>query len=217
MNLQLTVEHGSITAEIEATEEDDYTAVLEELADFAQEHPDFVEKRDSQPSDNDQNQVETSPDSADANLSRFSDKLSTEVNGNSGEIEIENDILRPLLERLDVPEEDFIRTFEVAEDVNPRILAPEKVSGETKSERMLNAALVLSTIWQDCYGEEWLKSSVLSDALEQSGLGDRTDYIYNQDDWQKYLNKNGQGRGTKIKPTRLGEDKAEKLIKTMVN
>lgn len=217
MDIRLTVEHGAITAEIEATEEDDYTDVLEKLANFAEEHPDFVEESNSRLDEDESDQDERRSNAEDTHLSEFSEKESTELDEGNEEREIENDMLRPLLKRLDVSEGDFIRTFEVAEDVSPRILAPEKLSGETKSERMLNAALVLSTIWQDCYGEEWLKSSELSDALEQSGLGDRSDYIYNQDDWQRLLNKNGQGRGTKIKPTRLGEDKAEKLIETMVN
>lgn len=217
MNLELTVEYGSITAEIEATDEDDYTKVLEELAEFAEEHPEFVERANFQPVTNEPNQEETHPDPMDADLSEFSDDSSVGNEESSKKQEIENDMLRPLLERVNVSEGDFIRTFEVAEEVTPRILTPEQLSGETKSEKMLNAALILSTIWQDCYGEEWLKSSDLSDALEQSGLGDRTDYIYNQDDWQKLLNKNGQGRGTKIKPTRLGEDRAEELIEAMVN
>jgi hypothetical protein len=217
MNLELTVEYGSITAEIEATDEDDYTKVLEELAEFAEDHPEFVKRTDFQSVTNEPNQEKEHSESMDADLSKFSDESSIDSKENSNTQEVENDMLQPLLERLDVSEGDFIRTFEVAEDVTPRILAPEELSGETKSEQMLNAALILSTVWQDCYGREWLKSSDLSDALEQSGLGDRTDYIYNQDDWQRLLNKNGQGRGTKIKPTRLGEDRAEELIEAMVN
>lgn len=217
MDLRLTVERGSITAEIEATEDEEYTAVLEELADFVEEHPEFVKETSPHSGDAELCQNENRSDSADAALSEFGDENSTILEDNEEQNDIENEMLRILLERVEISEDNFIRTFEVAKDVKPRILVPEEVPGETKSERMLNAALVLSTIWQDCYEEEWLKSSDLSDALEQSGLGDRTDYIYNQDNWQKLLNKGGQGRGTKIKPTRLGEDKAEELIETMAN
>lgn len=215
MDLRLTIEHGAITAEIEASDGDDYREVLEELADFAEEHPDFVKSQKTE--EDDLGQSNTDSDTTETNLKEFADEPSAGSDIDSGDEEVENKMLRPLLESLDVSEDDFIRTFEVAEDVTPRILAPEKVPGETKSEKFLNAALVISKIWQDCYGEPWLKSSELSDSIEQSGLGERTDYIYSQDGWQRLLNKEGQSRGTKIQPTRLGEDKAEEVITQMVN
>ncbi|MFC7215161.1 hypothetical protein ACFQO4_13880 [Saliphagus sp. GCM10025334] len=213
MELKLTLEHGALSAQIEASEEDNYTQVLDDLATFLEDHPELAINRDVETPQEPNPEPEQSTESKDAVLAEFTE---TDSGSPSSSVEtISREILRPLLKEIDVSEDEFIRVFEVDEEVTPRILTSDDIPGETKGEKILNASLILTTIWQECYGEKWMKTSELSDSLEQSGLSNRTDYIYNQENWQAMFNKDGEKRGTKLRVTRLGKDKAEELMETL--
>lgn len=214
MELNISLEHGPLTAEIKASEEEDYEEVLEDLAGFLEDHPSLINGSSLESTKETSSNVTESKNATEASLANFSDGDDLQLEYD--EVEIENEMLRPILERVEIGEDEFMRTFEVHEDITPRILTPEDVPGESVGEKILNASLVLTTIWQDCYDEQWMKTSDLSTALEQSGMKDRVDYIYNQKNWKSLFNKEGKSRGTKLRITRLGKDKADDLIKKMV-
>lgn len=212
MELHISLEYGALNAEISASEQDDYEEVLQTLADFLNEHPQLANNLSDSPEEGSEDKSRNREKTDNAPLSQYTSKADGEKSSSDT---IENEMLRSLLGDVNVSEDDFIRTFEAHEDVAPRILKPDLVPGETKGERILNASLVITTICQECYNKNWMKTSELSNSLEQSGLSSRTDYIYNQDNWQSLLNKDGEKRGTKLRVTRLGKDKAEELIKSM--
>lgn len=208
MDISITFAEGPVEAEIEATDEDDYVSVLDDLAEFLNEHPE-LEFDSEGGAEVEVEQKSEPPQQAQATLD------SSVKKGESAE-DVENERLRAIVEHSGVPEDKITRMFELHEDVIPRILDGEAVRGDTPGVRVLNAASAILTVWQDCYGEEWMKSGKLADALEQSpNLPDRTDYIYNQNNWKSLFNRQGEGRGTELRVTRLGKDKGLEVIQEM--
>lgn len=210
MDISITFEQGPISAEIEATEDDDVMAVLNDFAAFIEQNPRLAQPSESQHRETAGSAKGTTHDSE-------AEEVGDGTGQNEANEEYDNQMLKPLLENIDVAEEDFIRLVEVHEDVTPRLLQSGKLPADSATERIYNAAAVLLTVHQTCYEEEWMKSSDLSDALVDSGLSDRTDYIYNKETWNSHFDKDGEGRGTKLRMTRLGMDMGEELIEEMAH
>lgn len=209
MKISLTFEQGPITAEVEATEEDDYAQFLEDLAEFLDDHPELVSGDGRSELDRESNGKEGGDGAEGEDEMDHTDKKESE------ELKVDNEFLRPILEEVGIEEEKFVRLFEVHEDVTPRILDADKLPGDSPGKKIMNASALILTLWQECYDETWMKTSELSDALEQSSLSDRTDYIYNQDNWKSLFDRDGEGRGTKLRVTRLGKDRSEDLMTQM--
>lgn len=207
MEVTITFNQGPLEAEIHASDEDDYRKILDDLADFVNKHPELVEKPNPG----------TTPSQTTGGRSDQAGDEAQESEGKVSSLEVENEMLRPVLRETNIDEESFIRVFEVHKDVTPRILNTEILPGDSPGKMVLNASAILLTLWQECYDETWMKSSDLSDTLEQSGISDRTDYIYNQSNWQSLFDKQGEGRGTKLRVTRLGKDEGVALMKEMVS
>lgn len=203
MKLSINFEQGPWSVEIEASEDEDYSAVISELKELFEEYE--VQEQDAHISKNEEKaESKGLPGSEDAkSLEEFAPEG---IDGSNFKECVNKSGLNP---------EDFLKLFEIERDRNPRIIGGnEVIEGSTNSEKMEKGALVLLTIWDELYGESWVKTSTLKDALRDSGLPyDRFDSVYNRSDFNRNFSREGRGRGAKLKITRVGKDEAFELMR----
>ena len=138
-----------------------------------------------------------------------SDKTPKEQEGS-----INNDKLKPILKELEMTESNFLRSFEVDEELPPRVLEGDKVPGGSDRDLMENGALILATLWRKCYGKEWISGSEMKEALNNSHLpNEHFGDVYKRSSFSKHFKEKGERKGKKIKVNRRGMDEAIEIMK----
>jgi hypothetical protein len=129
----------------------------------------------------------------------------------------ENSDYRPIIEETGLTESKLKKIIDCGDaERGPRILASNFLPGSSKQEKTLNGTVVLLTLWKSCHGVFWKNTVDIVEYLEKSGLKDeRFKRIYNEDDWDTYLQKKGEKRGTELGIVPLGEDRGFELIEEM--
>ncbi|MFB6225202.1 MAG: hypothetical protein ABEI13_01975 [Candidatus Paceibacteria bacterium] len=259
MKIDLHFEDGPISADIEAKEDDEFSDVLEELADFVVEYHKAINDEvngvgTGGRKNNDQitlDSIRNSESGTEGNLEQTEDASSSvntevsvenqavkeeSVNGDSEEeketdvkssvdkktdtpsSDVENGIYRPIVDQTGISKSRLEKVIDCGdEQKGPRILASNFLPGDSKKEKTLNGTIVLLTLWKTCHDKFWKNTADIIKNLDKSGIkDDRFKRIYNNEDWDSYLQKKGEKRGTELGIVPIGEDRGFELIEKMV-
>lgn len=254
MKVDVHFEDGPISADIEAEDEDEFSDVLDELADFINDYHKMVngdlhgtrfdwagnneqmtfdsiensgsestvgsessevvgsdsseeESPDRQKVDSDISE-DTSTDTEDDDTEETSDRSSSNA---------ESEEYRPIIKETGLSESQLRKVIDCGDaESGPRILASNFLPGGSKQETTLNGTIVLLTLWKACHDEFWKNTADIIENLERSGLkDDRFKRVYQNDDWDSYIQKKGEKRGTELGIVPIGEDRGFELIGEM--
>lgn len=150
----------------------------------------------------------TTRDTADGDTEQTSEPSGTHA---------ENEEYRPIIENTGLSESQLRKVIDCGDaDNGPRILASNFLPGGSKQETTLNGTIVLLTLWKACHEEFWKNTADIIENLEKSGLkDDRFKRIYQNEDWDSYIQKKGEKRGTELGIVPIGEDRGFELIEEM--
>lgn len=99
----------------------------------------------------------------------------------------------------------------------PQVLADKSVIGDSKAERQRNAAYMILAVWDECYGEERMKTSDFKDILTMSGISDNN--LYNA--WvgagKGDFHSTGQGPSATVGLTGPGKRQALKVFQSLAD
>lgn len=99
----------------------------------------------------------------------------------------------------------------------PQVLAEKSVLGGSKAERQRNAAYMILAVWDECYGEERMKTSDFKDILTMSGISDNN--LYNA--WvgagKGDFHSTGQGPSATVGLTGPGKRQALKVFQSLAD
>lgn len=219
MEIHLSLQVGPLEAEITADNEEDYEGELVQLMDFIRGH-------EEQFSTIDQLSVQSSVSTEDNNQSG-SEQLDDNQKGDTeSEEEGTGDStstdysgpLSSLLRKGDVSLEDVSEVIDVDPRLEepPLILANAEQLGETVKDQQLTGSLLLLCAWKECYDESPVLISDLKDTLEHSGVSTNNLYrMYDYDVANQSLRRSGDGRGTEMRLTRVGEREAFERIEQL--
>ncbi|UIP00410.1 hypothetical protein Hbl1158_03330 [Halobaculum sp. CBA1158] len=216
MEIHLSLQVGPLQAEITADSEEDYESELVQLMDF-------IQSREEQLSTISQMSTEPATESGPVGSGRLDDKQ----NGDTGseqewsEEPSSTDYSGPLsglLRKVDTSFQDVSGVIDVDPELEepPLVLADAEQLGETVKDKQLTGSLLLLCAWNECYDESPVMVSDLKDALEHSGVSSNNLYkMYDHDVANQTLRRSGDGRGTEIRLTRVGEREALERIEQL--
>lgn len=241
MKVEVHFEDGPISADIEAEDGDDFSSALDELAEFVSDYHQMVNgdlrgtRFDWEGREEQVTWDEIEGDENDSEVAEESDSTTEETEEQEDETEnseaepdsetgdtdegAEKDDYRLIAEKTGLETDQLKKIIEIGDaESGPRILASNFLPGESKREKTLNASVVLLTLWSSVHDVFWRNTADIVDDLEQSGLkDDRFKRIYNHSDWEKYLQKKGEKRGTELGIVPMGQDRGYELIKEMAD
>lgn len=216
MELEITFRDGPIEAKVSAGKEDDYTEVLEELADFVDQYG-TVQSQTSSPEpemDQGENSQETIKQYAEG---QSADKV---PEGNESGEEESN----PLFSRVEATETELQRVLKMGQVENgeikqfPEIVRDTSVLGNSKQDRLVGGSVVLLTVLDDLHGISKVKTTDLREALGESGLDTGVwANVSRVDNVDVYLNRTGQGSGGMTEIRKPGKEDAYDYIQAMVD
>lgn len=229
MKVNVRFEDGPISADIVAEGEDEFNDVLNELANFVNDYHKMVngdlrETRFDWEGNEEQvtlDSIEESEDDEEVNEKSSDEKseqaMCTESELSASTADAKTEEYRPIVEKTGLSEERLRKIIDCGDAENgPRILASNFLPAESRREETLNGTIVLLTLWKTCHGEFWKGTADIINALEESGMKDeRFKRIYNHGEWDTYLQKKGERRGTELGIVPIGEDKGFELIEEM--
>lgn len=209
METTVTFEHGPLTVEIHALEEDNYQEELLDLLEFLDSNQEQFEGIDA-PSE----PQELTPGKPEvASLDQFKDgdeeELGEEKDSDSPLSEIASELRIPVRELdvfLDVGEERPVMYLDELDDI-----------GKKQSERQRVVSLILLYLWHEYYDKQRVKSSALKGALELSNVSSSGMANMYQGDGDRYFDRRGRGPSATVKLTPPGKRQARKLLREFVN
>lgn len=216
MEIHLSLQVGSLEAEITADSEEDYEGELVQLMDF-------IQSREEQLSTLGQLSVESAvatEDSIQSGTEQFDGNQKVDADPKQGESEEPTSAdysgpLSGLLRKVDASPQGVSEIVDIDPELEepPLILCDSGHLGETVKDQQLTGSLLLLFAWKECYAESPVMVSDLKDALEHSGVSTNNLYqMYDYDVANQSLRQSGDGRGTKIRLTRVGEREAFERI-----
>lgn len=114
-------------------------------------------------------------------------------------------------------DQEVIEKYFILDTEIPVLYIPDiQLLGDTREERQRRAALILLYLWEICLGEDCVKSSILKDALVQSGIDDSTLTNAYRGDADRYFERNGRGRSATVGLTGPGSREGYKEIKQLL-
>ncbi|RDZ33921.1 MULTISPECIES: hypothetical protein [unclassified Haloferax] len=216
MDIHLSLQIGPLEAEITADSEEDYEKELVQLMDF-------IQRREEQLSTLSQLSVQSAvptEDSGQSGSERLDDNQKVDTESEEEETEDAASTgytgpLSSLLRKVDVSLRDVSEVIDIDPGLEepPLILTNTEQLGETVKDQQLTGSLLLLCAWKECYDESPVMVSDLKDALEHSGVS--TNNLYQMYDYSvanQSLRQSGNGRGTKVRLTRVGEREAFERI-----
>jgi hypothetical protein len=237
MRVTVQFNDGPISAEIEAEDGENFDEVLNELAEFVSDYYGLVNGELGNPrfdwSDMPEQatfeDIESDPDTVQEEKSDTSASRDTEhesehsANSDDSESESVNEEAdgdspyRPIITETGLSESQLRKIIEIGNpEDGPRLLAGNFLPGDTKRELTLNGTIALLTLWSKCHDVFWVSTADIIDALEESGLkDDRFKRIYQADEYEKFLRKKGERRGTELGINPIGEDRGFELIEEL--
>jgi len=206
MDIQITFQDGPIEAEIKASEHEDYTEVLDQLAEFVD---DYDAMGPIQPLEN----IESDPTKAKTRerSTENSTTETTESNSNSffDEVDATDSELHRVL-KFGTVEDGEVKEF-------PEIIADPALIGNSKPERLLNGAIIILSVLDDVHGISRVKTIELKDALSRSGLPeDSWSSIRTIEAENVYLNRRGKGSSATTEIREPGKEDAYEFIESLV-
>jgi len=219
MDIHVSLQHGPLAVEIDAKEDDDYQQELEDLLEF-------IEKYEERLKELNVNNLESSRENEDGNstgqasMDRFAGN-STSNGQNQSPPETDNGsegLLEPLAKKVGTTPAAICEVIDI--DPNgeepPFLLVDTDEFADTKAKQQFISSLLILEVWDECYEADRMKSSLLKDALEYSGVdSSNMSNMYSLDDADSFLNKKGRGGSTTLKLRRPGKREAQRLFREL--
>lgn len=187
----MTVDYGPLNAEFQGGDQEELQDNLVEFVEFLEENDDVFDAIRASYNGNGGSAT------SDINAGYIEEGTEEQTNGESvGEVEEEDHPLKSLARNANTSTEtlDDIIYVDPDGEEKPQLLVSKKHLGGTKAERQRTAAYILLRVWEDCYGEERMKTSELKSLLTMANI--KEDKLYNA--WK------GAGKGD-FDPTGRGE------------
>ncbi|MFU1783844.1 hypothetical protein ACM16X_20985 [Haloarcula japonica] len=183
MDIQITFRDGPIEAEVSATEDEQYTEVLDALAEFVEEY-DAVGP--SEPQETIDSPTDSGTVDATTSARQAAEAETVESNTLFNEVDATDAELQRVLKTGRVEDGD-VEQF-------PEIIGNTDVLGTSVAERLLNGATVILTILEDAHDVSRVRTTDLKDALGESGLNeDNWPNVHQQENKDVYLDSRGTG------------------------
>lgn len=191
MEITINFSDGPLNVEIQATEEEDFNAVLDNLSEFVENYsPRF--DRDPVDSDGEGTNGNDSPD-------KFRDLSDIPV-----------DQLARVVKRGRVEDGEITEL--------PRIIANTEELGGSSQEKLLHGATIILGLFDEFQGINKIRTTELKQALADSGLNaDNWGNISQLETEEVYLTRRGSGSSgtTELRPP--GKDKAIELMNSLIS
>jgi len=222
MDVHVSLCHGPLEIEINATGEDDYEKELLELLEFVEEHEERLEGLNVDASAESSEKDEGEPSTGQVSMEQFSgDTQSGGSNKKSPEESTaDEELLGSLPKKIDASPEAIREIIDIdpSGEEPPFLLVDTDEFGNTKKRRQFVTSLLILAVWDECYEEDRMKSSELKDALEHSGVSSSSMYnMYNLDNADSFFHKQGRGGNTTLKLRRPGKREAHKRLRELIN
>ena len=130
----------------------------------------------------------------------------------------EDDILGSLPKKLDAAPHEIKEIVDVdpSGEEPPFLLVDTDEFGDTKKRRQFVSSLLILAVWDECYEADRMKSSVLKDALEHSGVDSGSlSNMYELENADSFFHKRGRGGSTTLKLRRPGKREAHKQFRKL--
>ena len=225
MDIRLTLHHGPVEVEIEGGPDDDYQEEFLEVVEFLEEHEErlleFQQVPAEGPRNSDRKQTAVTEDWDSSSEQPTSTAATSEEGPTAPEAEKhESDRITDFANRVNVDPDQLIDFIDIdlAGEELPSLVTVSDERGDNRQERQFSGAMILLATWQECYGEERMKSSNLKDALEFSGIDSDqlTSMYHNIDEADSYFDRRGRGSTATVALTRPGKREAYNEIRRLV-
>lgn len=206
MDVQITFRDGPIEAEISAGEDEEYTEVLDALAEFVE---DFDTTESAGPQDSTESHSRESVDDISAEQVTLDDTAG-KSNSFFDEVDATDAELHRVLKTGRV-EDGTVEEF-------PEIIGNTGLLGTSIAERLLNGSTIILTTLEEVHNTSRVKTTDLKDALEQSGL-DKNNWnnVHNQENKDVYLDSRGTGSSGTTAARPPGKEDAYDYIQALVD
>lgn len=140
--------------------------------------------------------------------------------GDGGEMDdlSANTTLSPIADRLDLPASTLEQHLIVEDGRLPSLYLPDaKLLGDQKTDRQRRASLILLYIWEECLGEDRMKSTDLKEALMLSDIDETKMSNMYQGEGDRYFDRGGRGPSATVALTGPGRRRAFKIIEELMD
>lgn len=100
---------------------------------------------------------------------------------------------------------------------DPQLLLDPDDFGSTTVEQQRNAAYVLLYVWDECYGNDRMRTSKLNDIFALAGISTNNLYLAWRDEGQGKFDSQGQGPSASVSLTGVGVRTAKTVLQDLVN
>lgn len=215
MELTIEFQHGPIDAEFTGEDrkevQENFLQFVEFLGENAQEF-DNIEPPES-------NSEDLKEPGLDSDLWKDnSENQSTNGSSGSENEEEEGHPLASLARKANTSVETLDSIIYVDHDgeEEPQLMIEKAKLGGSKTERQRTAAYMLLRIWDDCYGEERMKTSKLKNILTMSGVSDNDLFNAWNGPGKGNFDSTGKGASATVGLTGPGKRRALKTIQEVV-
>jgi hypothetical protein len=196
MQITATLDYGPLEIEVSSDEREEVQQNLLEIVEFLEESGDALEEVEIQP------RAQASQTELDSSEWTDNDPQQSTANDSP---------LSGISKELGVSAESLEEIVYVDSDgeERPQVMIDGDELGDSVPETQLNAALIILTVSEECYGEEVLDTSEFKDILALSGISESN--LYRAWD-ESLINQSGKGNASTITLKGPGRREAKKLL-----
>lgn len=210
MTVVSEIVYGSITIEIEASDASEFQSELLSIVEFLE---------------NNESQIRSafggtnSPKLTESESEESRKTMQPNVDGGTPEPEQSDGPLSELASQLRVPKDELTRYFIIDGDEDYPILylQDKTILSDQKTQRQRKTALILLYLWNECYGEERVKSSDLKDAIQMSGISHSNLANIYQGEGNNLFDRSGRGASATVGLTLPGKREAKRVIDELID
>lgn len=209
MTVASEIEYGSITIEIETSDAAEFQSELLSIVEFLDDYEDEIHSVFG---------GINSPKFSEPESEESAETLQPNVDGGTQESEQADGPLSELASKLRVPKNELSRYFiiEGDEDYPILYLQDKNILSDQKTQRQRMTALILLYLWDECYGEERVKSSDLKDAIQMSGISHSNLANIYQGEGNNLFDRSGRGASATVGLTLPGKREAKRVIEDLI-
>lgn len=215
MELTIKFQHGPLDAEFTGEDPKEVQENLLEFVDFLGKNTEQFE--DIEPPESDSEGLKK-PGLDSDRWKETSDNHSTNNSSNSEEEEEEDHPLASLARKANTSAKTLNEIIYVDPDgeEEPQLMIEKTELGENKTERQRTAAYMILRVWDDCYGEDRMKTSKLKNILTMSGVSDVDLFNAWNGPGKGNFDSRGSGASATVGLTGPGKRRALKTIQELV-
>lgn len=220
MNIHVSLQHGPLAVEIEAEGDDDYQRELIELLEFIEKHEERLEGLNANGSEV-SSEDEGEGASGQALIDSFAtgdtpDEKDEDISETDSSSDNQLESLAKKVGTTPAAIHDIVDLDPQGEEP-PFLLVDIDEFGTSKARQQFTGSLLILEIWDECYETDRMKSSLLKDALEYSGIDSSNMYnMYDLENADSFFSKKGRGGSATLKLRRPGKREAQKLFRELV-